>query len=255
MSRKKRWILFCLLVLLSAGAVGYIVYYSVSTRQKEEIYHQLQTEINLPQESISSAPGEEQTTADIPVDFEALWAVNSDIYAWIEIPGTQVNYPLVRHPSDDDYYLDHTIEGAEGYPGALYTQRCDAADFSDFNTVIYGHNMKDGSMFGSLKEYRDPEYLSEHREILIYTPEKKLTYQVFAAVVYDDRYIPYYYDDEIPEDRLEFLDSLSDTRNLNSQVLDDLPVDENSRILTLSTCIGGQPDQRYLIEAVCVDET
>ena len=260
MKKNKRWFFFAALVILSASAVGYIVYYSTAVRQNEAIYQQLQEEIIRPEDNsredaLESQEEQQTLTADIPVDFESLWAINPDVYAWIEIPGTQVSYPILRHPSDDSYYLDHTIEGAEGYPGSLYTQRCDAADFSDFNTVIYGHNMKDGSMFGSLKDFRDPDFLRAHRDIYIYTPDQILTYQIFAAVVYDDRYIPYCYDDEIMEDRQAFLDSLSNTRNLNSQVLDDVSVDENSRILTLSTCIGGQPDQRYLIEAVCVDET
>ena len=66
------------------------------------------------------------------------------------------NYPVVQGGDDDTYYLNHTIDGTEGYPGSIYTERINAKDFSDFNTVIYGHNMKDGSMFMGLHNFEDP---------------------------------------------------------------------------------------------------
>lgn len=260
---KKRWIIFLICILAVAAAVCYIVYYYAVKNHNEHVYEQIQSAVSTPveepeQEDKEEEPVEqsveEKPAVNIPIDFEALWAINPDVYAWIEIPGTEIAYPILQHPTDDSYYLDHTIEGVEGYPGSLYTERCDAKDFSDFNTVIYGHNMKDRSMFGSLKDYRDADFLAEHREIIIYTPTEKRVYQVFAAVVYDDRYIPAVYDDNDPEDRQAFLDSLSETRDLNSQVLDDVEVNTDSQILTLSTCIGSQPNNRYLVEAVYVGE-
>lgn len=260
---KKRWIIFLICIFAVAAAVCYIVYYFAVKDHNENVYEQIQSTVVTPieepeeepeEEEPVEQPVEEEPPVEIPIDFEALWAINPDVYAWIEIPGTEIAYPILQHPTDDSYYLDHTIEGVEGYPGSLYTESCDAKDFSDFNTVIYGHNMKDRSMFGSLKDYRDSDFLSEHREIIIYTPTEKRVYQVFAAVVYDDRYIPAVYDDSDPEDRQAFLDSISETRDLNSQVLDDVDVNTDSQILTLSTCIGSQPNNRYLIEAVYVGE-
>lgn len=254
---KKRWIIFLICIFAVAAAVCYIVYYYAVKNHNENVYEQIQSVVSTPAEEPEEPieePVEEEPTVDIPIDFEALWAINPDVYAWIEIPGTEIAYPILQHPTDDSYYLNHTIEGVEGYPGSLYTESCDAKDFSDFNTVIYGHNMKDRSMFGSLKDYRDADFLTEHREIIIYTPTEKRVYQIFAAVVYDDRYIPAVYDDDNPEDRQAFLNSLSETRDLNSQVLDEVDVNTDSQILTLSTCIGGQPNNRYLIEAVYVGE-
>lgn len=256
---KKQWVIFLICILAVASAMCYIVYYFTVKSHNELVYEQIQNIVSTPTDPmVEKEPAEqvveEETPEEIPVDFETLWAINPDVYAWIEIPGTEIAYPILQHPTDDSYYLNHTIEGVDGYPGSLYTERCDAKDFSDFNTVIYGHNMKDRSMFGSLKDYRDSVFLSEHREIIIYTPTEKRIYQVFAAVVYDDRYIPDVYDDNDPEDRQAFLDSISGTRDLNSQVLDDVEVTTDSQILTLSTCIGGQPNNRYLVEAVYVGE-
>lgn len=260
---KKRWIIFLICIFAVAAAVCYIVYYFAVKNHNENVYEQIQSAVTTPveepeqdveEETPVEEPVEEEPVVEIPIDFEALWAINPDVYAWIEIPGTEIAYPILQHPSDDAYYLDHTIEGVEGYPGSLYTELCDAKDFSDFNTVIYGHNMKDRSMFGSLKDYRDADFLAEHREIIIYTPTEKRVYQIFAAVVYDDRYIPGTYNDDKVEDRQAFLDSLSETRDLNSQVLDDVEVTTDSQIISLCTCIGGQPNNRYMIEAVYVGE-
>lgn len=260
---KKRWIIFLICIFAVAAAVCYIVYYFAVKNHNENVYEQIQSAVTTPveepeqdveEETPVEEPVEEEPVVEIPIDFEALWAINPDVYAWIEIPGTEIAYPILQHPSDDAYYLDHTIEGVEGYPGSLYTELCDAKDFSDFNTVIYGHNMKDRSMFGSLKDYRDVDFLAEHREIIIYTPTEKRVYQIFAAVVYDDRYIPGTYNDDKVEDRQAFLDSLSETRDLNSQVLDDVEVTTDSQIISLCTCIGGQPNNRYMIEAVYVGE-
>lgn len=260
---KKRWIIFLICIFAVAAAVCYIVYYFAVKNHNENVYEQIQSAVTTPveepeqdveEETPVEEPVEEEPAVEIPIDFEALWAINPDVYAWIEIPGTEIAYPILQHPSDDAYYLDHTIEGVEGYPGSLYTELCDAKDFSDFNTVIYGHNMKDRSMFGSLKDYRDADFLAEHREIIIYTPTEKRVYQIFAAVVYDDRYIPGTYNDDKVEDRQAFLDSLSETRDLNSQVLDDVEVTTDSQIISLCTCIGGQPNNRYMIEAVYVGE-
>lgn len=86
------------------------------------------------------------------VDFAALWEQNEDVYAWITVPGTLVDYPVLQHPSDDEYYLHHTIDHVEGLPGSIYSETVNAKDFTDMNTILYGHNMKNDTMFGSLHE-------------------------------------------------------------------------------------------------------
>ena len=120
-------------------------------------------------------------------------------------------------------------------------------DFDTFNTVIYGHNMANETYFGSLKYYNDESFRDAHREIDIYTPTKALRYDVFAVVTYDDRYITDRYRDEKREDRMAFLRSLLE---FSPVVYDDVSVGPDSHILTLSTCIGGMPNNRLLILAV-----
>lgn len=78
------------------------------------------------------------------IDFAALKEENSDVYAWIYVPGTNVDYPVLQHPTDDAYYLEHNMDGSKGLPGCIYSESVNTKDFTDPNTVLYGHNMKNG---------------------------------------------------------------------------------------------------------------
>ncbi len=93
------------------------------------------------------------------IDFSALQEKNADIYAWIQIPGTLVDYPVLQHSTDRLYYLNHTIDGTAGLPGSIYSEAIHPKDFSAPMTVLYGHNMRNDTMFGSLHDYEDPDKL------------------------------------------------------------------------------------------------
>ena len=120
--------------------------------------------------------------------------------------------------------------------------------------MIYGHNMKDGSMFQGLHAYEDSQYLTEHPYVYIYTPEKKLTYRIFAAVVYGNEHILNSYDFTDAYQRQLYLNSVLGSRDMKDSKDESVQVDTDSHILTLSTCIGGQPENRYIVEAVLTDE-
>jgi sortase B len=191
--------------------------------------------------------------ADIPanIDIASLQAINSDIFAWINIPGTVIDYPIAQHPTDDNYYLSHGPEGMKSSHGSLFIESCDPISLLDFNTIIYGHNMKDGSMFAGLHKFENKDFLEKHRDITISTAEHKMSYRIFAAVMYSDIYIPYYYNDAVKSDRLAFLDSLStDIVKSRSIILDDEQVTADDHIITLSTCDGKLRDNRFIVVAV-----
>lgn len=249
MKKNPRRILGVILLVLAVACLGGLIYYKVSQSSKEDVYQKVQK--TAVDEEKKQEEGPEYVS---PIDFEELQKLNADIYAWIEIPGTAINYPVVQSPNDDGYYLNHTIEGQEGYPGAIYTECQNAKDFSDYNTVIYGHNMKDGSMFMGLHAYEDPQYLKEYNEVIIYTPNHQYTYRIFAAVIYNNSHILNSYDFENEEQRQLYLDSIYASRTMQSSIDDSVEVDTQSKLLTLSTCIGGQPNQRFLVEAVLTDE-
>lgn len=198
-------------------------------------------------------PEEQLPKVEIPIDFTSLHKVNDEIYAWIRIPGTKVDYPILQRASDDTYYLNHTVEGKQGYPGSIYTESLNRKNFMDRNTVIYGHNMKNGTMFGKLKNYKDASYMKEHATILIYTPEHIYTYEVFAAITYDNRHLLYSFDFTEESGMQKFLDSIASVRNMSSYINKDVKVTAADRIITLSTCVGNE-SKRLLVGAVLIDE-
>lgn len=249
-------ILFCVLC---------IVFYFVREKRAENVYEEMRntTETSSEVQTEADGNGEQGPLGTdyegIPqVDFEVLRETNTDICAWITIPGTQVDYPVLQNQSSDNpydnYYLQHTVEKASGLPGAIYIEPCNTADFSDKNTVIYGHNMKNGTMFGSLHQFEDDTFFSEQEYLYIATPEKNLVYQIFAAVTYSDVHIMGNFDFESETGYTDFLDSLKENRNMGDLFREGVEVTAEDRIVTLSTCIKGQDDRRLLIEAVLVDE-
>ncbi len=251
MKKKFRSILILLLTLIAVGGIGYVIYYTVSLEKNEDVYEEAR---EVAKEEPPEEP--EKTKPEIPIDFEALWEMNEDVYAWIEIPGTKVDYPILQSASDNTYYLKRLIlDGSRRTAGLrIFSETYNGKEFNDFNTVLYGHNMKDDSMFGDLHSYEDSEFMKENSKVIIYTPEQILTYQIFAAVVYDDRHILLTYDFNETDDRQEFLDSLNSLRDMRSHIDSDVEVGTDDRILTMSTCIGGEDHHRYIVEAVLIDE-
>lgn len=188
-----------------------------------------------------------------PIDFKALRKQNEDIFAWITIPDTVIDYPVLCHPADDTYYLDHDPAGNQIQPGAIFIESINSLDMSDSNTVIYGHNQRDQSMFGSLHRYENQEYFNSHPTILIYTKDfKKLTYTVFSCGQIDDSYI--LEEPSMNEDTALFqsyLDSLQSSIMPKQHLRKDVLVTSADKIITLSTCEnGGQNDRRFIIQAV-----
>lgn len=254
--KKSRKVIIGILIGISVVCVVLLVLHVWKQQRNQRIYENMQDQVEKAQESEPDT-GEDADAkggVEIPVDFEALESINPDIYAWIQIDGTNINYPIVQSAEDDGYYLMHTADKQEGYPGSIYTESCNKKDFTDFNTLIYGHDMADGSMFQNLHNYSDPAYMEAHPEIVIYTPDQKLVYRIFAAVVYDDRHIMNSFDFQLSDDRQLFLDSVYAVRDLSSVIDQEIPVNTDSRIITLSTCIAGRDNNRFLVEAVLQSE-
>ena len=258
--QNKKKVLFWIFLVIGMGCVAFLIGWTVSQKQREQVYEEIQKEAvseepaaEVPEDTEVPTPEPTEEPVEIPIDFAKLQESNEDIYAWIQIPDTVVDYPIVQHPMDDSYYLNHTIEGKSGLPGSIYTESWNHRDFTDPNTVIYGHNMKNGSMFGDLSLYKDVDYLNEHKEIFIYTPEHIYTYEVFAQITYDNRHILNWFDFSSDTGLLEFIDSLKESRNMSNYIDDSITITSTDRIIVLSTC-NGNSEQRYLIGAVLVDE-
>lgn len=192
----------------------------------------------------------EEVVEENPIDFEALWEVNEDVYAWITIPGTDIDYPIVRHPTDNAYYLHHNLDGSYGYPACIYTEDFNTTDFTDNNTVIYGHNMGNGTMFAGLHAFESKDFFDENREVIIYMPDQILHYRIFATHMYDDRHLMYSFDFSNEDVYASFLQDIFDIRDMSANIDTDMEVSADDNIITLATCVSGMPNNRYLVHAV-----
>lgn len=203
---------------------------------------------------VSSTP--ELALADNPIDFDALHEENPDVCGWITLDGTVIDYPILRSGTDkpEDYYLDRDIKGAYKRAGSIYIQRMNSDDFTDNNTVIYGHNMLNGTMFAALKKYRNKQFFEDNPEIKIYAPGHIYTYKIFSAFVYDDRHILNSFDFDDEEEYQDFLDDCLNPPTLIKNVRDDITVTTDDKIIVLSTCTSVKTE-RYLVVAVMVDDT
>ena len=186
-----------------------------------------------------------------PVDFKELTAKYPDVYAWIRIPGTNVDYPIVQREGDNAYYLNHTIDGRKRIEGAIFTEDYNNKDFEDPNTLIYGHNMLNGSMFRTLHKFKDRKFFDENRDVYIYQDGKILKYRIFAAYTYDDRHIMMSFDFEDEKIFEIYLNSVLTNRGMSDNIDTGISVTTKDKIITMSTCTSNQ-SQRYLVQAVLV---
>lgn len=208
------------------------------------------------QETDETQTAEPVSDNENSIDFEYLWTLNEDIYAWITIPGTGIDYPVLQHPTDDTFYLNHNVDGSYGYPSCIYTEKLNAKDFSDPNTVIYGHNMKNKTMFQQLHNFESKDFFDENGEVIIYLPDRTLHYQVFAAYVYDDRHLMYSFDFWNEDVFANYLESIFDMRDMSANIDRDITVTAESRIITMATCMPNKADanKRLLVQAVLIEE-
>ena len=245
--KKIELIILVVLIVALAGAVGYKVFFS---KKEEPAAKKVETvrEVEPKEEAEPEpAPEPEPEPVEIPVNFEELKAQNPDVYAYIEIPGTQVSYPILQSADGSIDYLNTTLQRTGGLPGSIYTENISSQDFTDFNTVIYGHNMRDGSMFGSLHNFDNEQFFREHSEINVYMPDKAIKYHIYAARWFDDRYLPVSYPFETPEGRNQFL---SDVRNIGLQPAyfnDQYTPTEQDCLITLSTCTSSPTNRLFII--------
>ena len=178
------------------------------------------------------------------LDLSALQAVNPDVVGWIRIPDTRVDYPLMQG-QDNDYYLTHTWDGQENSVGSIFLEHRNHMDFTDFNTIVYGHNMNDGSMFAALPRFATTWYYERHPYVYILTASGVLRYEVFASYRASVEGSTYGLSFQQDMTKVNFLtDAVK-----NSQLTTDIQPALTDRILTLSTCSGVGYSNRWVVHA------
>ena len=185
------------------------------------------------------------------VNFAVYQKINKDIYAWIRIPGTPIDYPILNRKGDNEYYLKRNYYRYADTRGSIFTEDYNNRDFNDPVTLIYGHNMSSGSMFGSIqKTYTKKSFMQSHKELQIILPDKTYTYEIFAAVPYSNIHLMYYYDFTNAYVFTEVMNDMLSVRAMNAVVDKTVKVTPDDHIVILSTCLSGNGNQRYLLLAV-----
>ena len=181
----------------------------------------------------------------LTIDLDALRQENEDVIGWIHIPDTIISYPLLQW-TDNDFYLEHTWTQTKNASGSIFMEYQNASDFTDFNTIIYGHNMRNGSMFGTLNLYRNSKYLEEHPYIYIVNDEGVLRYDIFAVQSASTKSIIYGLGIENDRRKEEFIRFARDYSLVETEIM---PTTED-KILTLSTCTGRGHTTRWVVQGV-----
>lgn len=257
--RKGLTVAFALLFILSSGMLIHDLTRSAREQAANEaLVQRVEREVvQIPEPSETSGDDSVSLQTSAPGrNYQPLVQENSHLAAWLMIEGIEVDYPVLYTPDDPEYYLRKAFDGSYALSGSLFI----GADcFPDgTNIIIYGHNMKDGSMFGGLDAYADEDYAREHSEIIydLIQPDgsyERLTFEVMAAFysriysVDEENMFRYYYGTDLsdPDEFQHYIEEVM------SASLYDLGVtaEYGDRLLTLSTCSYHTEDGRFVVVA------
>ena len=235
--------LYIVLVIVLIAIIGVSVFFGYGYfKEKEAVVNPTETT-------------ETSTTSYLPenpINFKKLKKQNADIFSWIKIDNTNIDYPIL-YPNDksNDYYLRKNIKGEYDSQGVIWIENYNDPDWSDPVTVVYGHNIwTKGTRFYQLKKFRDENFFEKNRFIQIYAEGRELKYEIYSAFEYDDRHIMLSYnflDDKVYQ---EFIDYTLNPLSLSKNVRKNTVVTTNDKLIVLSTCIKGKENMRYLVVGV-----
>ena len=169
-----------------------------------------------PSESPGGALGE--SAQDGEIDFSALLEKNPDIFAWLYIPGTGIDTPVLQSPVSDDYYKSHNVEGNDDDKGAPFTEMPNMMNMCDFNTIIHGKDLAEKEPFFNLHNFENPDFFEKNREFYIYLPDNVLTYEVLAAFYDEGSDILRRHDYTTYEGCQDYLKELTETRSMGKNM-------------------------------------
>ena len=229
------------LVFLFSGYKLFSIFMEYQKGDRE--YENLQEEIVKHQETIEEVV--------FSVDFEKLKEINPETVAWIRFTEpSKISYPVVQ-TTDNDKYLKRTFEGKRNASGAIFMDASNANDFSDRNTFVYGHNMKNGSMFAQLRKYKDATFCQQNPYFYIYTPDGlEIKYEIFAVAIVEDTAMNYKKDFGSDQEYVEYLKQIKST----ARYCTGAELDAGAQMVSLSTCTNVTETQRLLIHGVKIEQ-
>jgi len=267
--KKKKWLYIALLVVFVASVL-LLVQNIIETRKAEEARRLAEEMAKMTTEAVETtepptteAPTEPEPTEELEetdpyyadeytaelkkMNLKTLQDQNPDILGWIMIPDSKLSYPYLQG-EDNDYYLNHTWEHEKTVAGSIYLEHLVSGDLSDYNTIIYGHRMRDKSMFGNLTYFTDPEYLEEHPHVYLVNDEGCYTYRIFSAHEAGVTEQTYRIGEVDEAGRQMYIDWAKEHSVIDAGV----EPTTDQRILTMVTCTGKGYDARWVVQGYLV---
>ena len=251
-------VLICIAALAIAMFAGYRLYsifmeYKAGVDEYSEIADTVVKERDADAEEVQQlkdAQGKivKHWTSPLEIDFGELESINSDVAGWLYMEALpDITYPVVQG-SDNEYYLHHTYKKESVFAGSIFVDTKNAKDFSDQNTIVYGHNMKNGSMFGTLKKYKDPEVMGKSPYFWIITKDEAYKYQIFSVYTASVDGDTYTLIKGPGKETIQYGQSMEDKSEVE---FGSYTFRETDKIVTLSTCTGDS-STRFVVQGVRV---
>lgn len=210
------------------------------------------TETESTSETANESPEADNESPAVPNPYADVFASYEDIAAWLVVPGTIIDYPVVWTPEDENYYLYRDIDGNEDKNGSLILDTDSSVDPVSTNLIIHGHNMRSGAMFGNLTDYESQDFYEDHKQITLYTEECQRNYEViavFRSQVYKKKDTVFkYYKFFQADTQEEFEDFYQNIKNL-SLYDTGVTAEFGDRFITLSTCVYHVEQGRFVVVA------
>ena len=250
-----RQLVMVLCALIAVGSLGYFAFYNYQATHSSEQVSNIEKFKNNKKVNITSKKAtvtlDDIETPPILDEYAPVFALNQSTVGWIKIDGTSVDYPVLQ-TSNNDYYLNHNFDQEEDNNGSIYLDKDCSIWPRSQNLLIYGHNMKSGKMFGSLKKYKDEEFFREHRTIQFDTIYEKGTYQVmfvFNEVIHDESEVAFKYYQFISANSAEEFNSYMNEMREMSLYDTGVQALYGDSLITLSTCDYTKNSDRFVIVA------
>lgn len=240
------------IILLSLGCICFGIFLVCQATEEEKPYQEAKITYDHIREEVAEPVDESTEPMERKIDFDALQQKNRDIIAWLYVPGTQIDYPVCRG-ENIDFYLHHNAEKESNILGALFVPPENNSELNNAHVIIFGHNMRQGQMFGELSNYEKEDFMAENPYIYLYTPEEKRTYRVYS--VYRCEPSNRTYTVGFIRGTKEYSDwqSYSISKKTYETGAEDL-VHARSQILTLSSCADGNRKNRLAVNCVEVEK-
>lgn len=231
----------CLLIFSIYKLSSIFLGYQSGSKEYTELQQYVTAEAPPPDETPAD---EEDSGARVSrIDLASLKEINSEAVGWVEIPDTEISYPMA-HTSDNSYYLTHTFSNEKNKAGSIFIETANKSDFSDLHTIIYGHNMKNGSMFAGLKNFSKKDYWESHPYVYIDLEDGSHCYEIFSCHVAPVTDITYTIGFAPDDTYASFLEEITASSAYDTGV----KVGVDDYVVSLSTCTNGGKD-RFVVHA------